>query len=240
MGKIVNICLCIFLLMGMLIPAKANKLVNLNSIKSDSSQIKPRSFDQSVLKQYRAQKEFQYSADYQSPQSVWSRFWKWFWNFLENRITNAASNSAIQYITILILAGLVIWIAIKFSGVGVLLLFTGKAKSIPLAYDESLENIHDIDFDPEIEKAIKRNDYRLAVRMLYLKCLKKLSDSGAISWQIDKTNSNYIADLENSMLKEKFSYLTNRFEFIWYGEFNIDQSAFLEIHTDFKDFNKGL
>lgn len=222
------------------IATQAANPVESNSIKSDSSQIKPRSFNQAALKQYRAQNEFQYASDYQSPQSLWNRFWNWFWNFLNNRITDAASNSATKFISIIILAGLVIWVVIKFSGVGVLQLFTGKAKSIALPYDESLENIHEIDFEPEIEKAITRNDYRLAVRMLYLKCLKKLSDSGAISWQIDKTNSNYIAELENSILKEKFTYLTDRFEIIWYGEFNIDQSVFLKIHTDFKDFNKGL
>ena len=240
MRKIVPILFLIFLLAGSHSLVEAAVVRKSLTIKSDSSRIQARTFDQSALNSYKTQRDFQYGTDYQTAQSLWDRFWRWFWNYFNRLISDAASNNATKNVSILVLTGLIIYLIIKFSGVGVLQLFTGKAKPIPIPYSESLENIHEIDFEPEIEKAIRNLDYRLAVRMLYLKCLKKLSDSGLISWQIDKTNANYIAELVNSGRKDKFTFLTRQFEYIWYGEFNIDQSAFLEIHDDFKDFNKGL
>ncbi len=240
MRKIIPILFFIFLLAGSHSPVEAAVEKKSLTIKSDSSQIKPRAFNQSALETYKTNKDFQYGADYQTAQSLWTRFWRWFWNYFGSLISDVASNNATKNISIVVLTGLIIYLVIKFSGVGVLQLFTGKAKPVPIPYSESLENIHEIDFEPEIEKAIHNLDYRLAVRMLYLKCLKKLSDSGLISWQIDKTNSNYIAELVNSGREDKFTSLTRQFEYIWYGEFNINQSTFLEIHDDFKNFNKGL
>ncbi|MEJ7692909.1 hypothetical protein [Daejeonella sp.] len=238
--KIIRITLLIFFLAGSYRSAEGAPVQKPPVIRLDSSAIMLRTFDQPALDRYRAQKDFQYGTDYQTARSLWSRFWTWFWSLFTNVISDAASNNVTKNISLLVLAGLIIYLFIKFSGIGVLQMFSGKAKPIPLPYSESPENIHEIDFEPEIEKAIHNLDYRLAVRMLYLKCLKKLSDTGLISWQIDKTNSNYVAELVNSGKKEKFTFLTRQFEYIWYGEFNIDQPTFIEIQNDFKDFNKGL
>jgi hypothetical protein len=109
-----------------------------------------------------------------------------------------------------------------------------------LPYSESLENIHDINFDGEIEKAVTQHNYRLAVRLLYLRCLKQLSDAELIKWQIDKTNSAYINELSNQEQRKVFKTLTLQFEYVWYGEFAIDAPVFKNINTLFQDFNKDI
>jgi len=240
MRKIIRALFLVFLLTGSNIHVEAASVKKQRAIKTDSSRIEARTFDQPALNQYKSQKEFQYGADYQTAQSVWIRFWKWFWNYFDAIISDVASNTATKNISILLLTGLLIFFVVKLSGIGVLQLFTGKPQPVPISYSESLENIHEIDFEPEINKAIYKQDYRLAVRMLYLKCLKNLSDSGLITWENNKTNSNYISELVNSARKEKFTFLTRQFEFIWYGEFKIDLCTFNEIHDGFKDFNNDL
>ncbi len=107
-------------------------------------------------------------------------------------------------------------------------IFRRKSLSANLPYSESLENIHEIDFDAEIEKAVSQHNYRLAVRMLYLKCLKQLSDATLIKWQPEKTNSAYINELNDVVKRTAFKLLTRQFEYVWYGEFAIDGSTFIK------------
>lgn len=217
------------------IPAKQQQ-----TVRSDSSKLTPRTFEPNALNKFRSDKEFQYGLDYQTAQSWWDRFWRWFWLQFSNVVEDTASNNIVRNISLLVLAGLIIFLVIKFSGAGVLALFTGKGRSVPLPYSQSAENIHEINFDAEIENAVRNRDYRLAVRLSYLKCLKRLSDSGLIDWQIDKTNSDYISELINSGKQDKFKLLTRQFEYIWYGEFKIDQATFNEIQNQFGEFNREL
>jgi len=97
-----------------------------------------------------------------------------------------------------------------------------------------------MNFDAEIEKAISRHDFRLAVRLLYLKCLKQLSDKELIRWQIDKTNAAYIYELTDPVQKQTFGLLTRQFEFIWYGDFPIDKDTFSKINALFQNFKNHL
>jgi hypothetical protein len=240
MRKIITFLFMIFLLTADQRAVEAATVQKPLVIKSDSGLINIRTFEQAAINKYKAQKNFQYGTEYQTALSLWDRFWHWFWNFFNRAISDASSNNIINKISLVALICLGVYLIIKLSGVGVLQLFTTRSKPVALPYSEAPENIHEIDFGPEIERAIKNVDYRLAVRMLYLKCLKQLSDSGLITWQIDKTNSNYIAELVNSTRKDKFALLTRQFEYIWYGEFNIDQLTFTEIHDDFKEFQRGL
>ena len=78
------------------------------------------------------------------------------------------------------------------------------------------------------------------MRLLYLKCLKHLSDSGLIEWEIDKTNSTYIDEIKNQQQQASFRRLTLQFEYVWYGEFTIDRQVYNAIDSSFRDFNKQV
>ncbi len=132
------------------------------------------------------------------------------------------------------------FVVFKSLGIDPIKLWRGEAKKINFPYSESLENIHEINFDDEIEKTVSQRDYRLAVRLLYLKCLKQLSDTHLIQWQIDKTNSAYIYELTDPLQKQTFGLLTHQFEYIWYGDFPIDQQAFVTINQLFQNFKTQL
>jgi len=126
------------------------------------------------------------------------------------------------------------------AGINLLNVFRRKSLNAEVPYHESLENIHEINFDDELERAINQHNYRLAVRLLYLKCLKQLSDAELIRWQIDKTNNAYITELNNPAQREVFKTLTLQFEYAWYGEFPIDAAVFKNINALFMDFKKSI
>jgi len=92
------------------------------------------------------------------------------------------------------------------------------------------------DYDRLIDNAIKEKDYRLAVRYLYLKSLQKLSEKGVVNFAVDKTNYQYVRELSSKSYKNTFATLTLNYEYVWYGEFNIDQIIFFKLQTEFQQF----
>jgi hypothetical protein len=215
------------------ISTQPNKVIPL---KNDSSAVTLRNFDPQKIKDYSAQREFQYDEQAPVNMSWWDKFWKWIWSLLDGALENRYSGSFIKYLVILIVAALVIFAVIKVIGLD-LNIFAGKSKVVDVPYDESLENIHEISFNEEIEKAIANRNYRLAVRLLYLRSLKLLNDRELIDWQPEKTNQAYIDELIDLERKQQFKVLTLQFEYIWYGDFSIDKENFNGIKGSFERFN---
>jgi len=211
-------------------------------MRIDTSKIQVKKFDASAINKFRADKDFDYNnTHYVGQPSLWDRFWNWLWNILFGWIDQTTvGGSIMKYFLLTLSVSFLVFVVFKSLGIDPIKLWKGEAKKINVPYSESLENIHEISFDNEIEKAISQRDYRLAVRLQYLKCLKQLSDSRLIQWQIDKTNSAYIHELTNPAQKETFGLLTRQFEYIWYGDFAIDQQAFVTINQLFQNFKMQL
>jgi hypothetical protein len=108
-----------------------------------------------------------------------------------------------------------------------------------LAEDEK-DIIGEHDYDKKLALAIHHKNYRLATRYLYLQSIQKLNAVGAISFAADKTNSQYLNELTGKSYKPAFTSLTLSYEYIWYGEFLIDEAAFIQLQERFKQFNSQL
>jgi hypothetical protein len=217
-------------------PAVVHKAV----LKIDTAGITPRRFDTAALNAYKKLPEFTYRENYTAP-SLWKRFWKWFWSLFEIKNKKVTSNFFIFLKYLFIAAGVaaIIFLILKLAGINVINTFRRNPKASKLAYAEAEENIHEIDFDTEIERAVSVNNYRLAVRMLYLKSLKQLSDRGLIDWQLNKTNTAYINELTDAEQRETFKKLTYQFEYVWYGDFAINSDVFKNISLLFNNFKAG-
>src|SRR5690606_27610067 len=88
------------------------------------------------------------------------------------------------------------------------------------------ENISEIHFEKLIIKALKEDNYRLAIRYLYLMSLKNLTLKKIIDWHYDKTNSEYINEIKDDTTKQLFKRISYIYEYVWYGEFTIDNEAY--------------
>ncbi len=73
------------------------------------------------------------------------------------------------------------------------------------------------DLSKWLELALEKSDYRMAIRLNYLKILQALAEKNLISWGHNKTNENYIQELQEQVLQSKLTGLTVIFEKIWYG-----------------------
>lgn len=113
-----------------------------------------------------------------------------------------------------------------------------RVQAKQLVFEE--KDINDIDLDELLQKAIHQNDYRLAIRYYYLITLKKLANKKLIEYHKDKTNSEYLFEIENSQTKNHFAYLSYVYSYVWYGEFPIDQNSFKIAQNKYQSFLNSL
>lgn len=113
-------------------------------------------------------------------------------------------------------------------------IFRKKPKTITVEAEDIVENIHEINFQEKILGCENQGDYRSAVRYRFLNVLKKLSDQKKIEWNAEKTNHDYLRELKSAQAKTDFAELIYIFEYIWYGEFEINEEVYHQIKPKFE------
>jgi len=210
-------------------------------IITDTSKVEVKKFDVNAIKKYKEDKDFNYKGEATGQPSFWERFWQWLWNKILGLFGKIPYvGSFFKYLLLGLSIALLTYVIFKSLGIDAIQLLRGDAKKVDIRYSESLENINEMNFEAEIEKAVSQHNFRLAVRLLYLKCLKQLSDKNLIQWQIDKTNAKYLYELTDPVQKQTFGLLTRQFEYIWYGNFSIDKDTFSNINLLFQNFKSYL
>jgi len=106
--------------------------------------------------------------------------------------------------------------------------------------DESNDLSKTVDYAKLVALAVSKGDYRLAVRYHYLQTLQKLTSKGLIQFASDKTNYEYVRELSGKSYKNDFAALTLNYEYVWYGEFEVDESIFNTIQNKYKQFNNEV
>ena len=102
--------------------------------------------------------------------------------------------------------------------------------------EEMPEDIFAINYQKEIDKAVAGGDYRLAVRLQYLRLLKHMTEKNMIRYQQDKTNMDYLMQLHNTAWYHDFFRITLHYEYSWYGRFAVSQEAYRLITRDVEQF----
>ncbi len=131
-----------------------------------------------------------------------------------------------------------LFIYLRGSNVG---LFRKKNKRLGSTGDEEIsEDIFAINYQKEIDKAAAQGNYRLAIRLLFLKLLKNMSEKSIILYKQDKTNLDYLGELHPTNYYTNFFRITRNYEYSWYGHFIVSEDAYKIIRRDFDQFDKEL
>jgi hypothetical protein len=96
------------------------------------------------------------------------------------------------------------------------------------------------DLDRWLAQAEAIPDYRLSTRILFLQLLKTLRDNNQIAWRREKTNRDYLLELFNQPHYQEIADLTRQYEKIWYGEYTLERTAYLELKLRFEQCQKGV
>lgn len=222
---------------------------NDNSIQQDSVYVDTDPMDK---RQYEDLNEKYSGNDFIYERSVensgwWTRFKKWLSDFFKDLFdfnTDAQASEAVStFINIffILLFVLVVFFIVKaiINREGNWVFGKSSDKNIIPVMDVET-NIHATDFKTLIQHAENENNYRLAVRYYYLWLLKTLSEAEFIDYDVEKTNSDYYLELEDETIKNEFSYTSYLYNYIWYGEFNIDAQQFEKAQKAFNQFLRSL
>ncbi|HTQ65721.1 MAG TPA: DUF4129 domain-containing protein [Puia sp.] len=116
--------------------------------------------------------------------------------------------------------------------------YSSPKKNIIEGADETKSAFDNI--DQKIRDAVSLNDFRSALRYLYLKTLKIAGEEKLIVFQAQGTNAAYIQQLLNHPLQNQFRFLTHAYEYVWYGGFELKQEQFESLQKQFGDFYKAM
>jgi hypothetical protein len=143
-------------------------------------------------------------------------------------------------IWILIIGSFVAFLAIYLSGSGVGLFRRKSVVETAGATETSYDNIFEIDYGEEINRAEAGGDFRLATRLRYLQLLRDLSGKGVISYSDEKTNFDYLLEVHKTRYYEDFYRVTRYYEFSWYGEFEVSAEMYITVKSGFEKLQNNL
>ena len=206
-----------------------------------SNKIYPKELEANFQEKYKGE-EFDYET-IKPKESLWEKIQKRIQKLLEAIFGKMAPLQAndiaetVFRILAIIIIGLVLYFFISYLlNKNGNFIFGKKNKKVNIEGEELNENIHEINFPESIAQFERQKDYRSAVRYQYLFLLKKLTDKNLIAWNPEKTNKDYEQELKTPAMKENFSQLSYIFDYVWYGEFDIDEESYNNFRKRFSDF----
>jgi hypothetical protein len=140
-------------------------------------------------------------------------------------------NSFLGYIIILTLLGLLIWVLVKNSSR--MLERKHLNEKDPLIELKPVD-VEDKDYSKLIDAALKKQDYKMAIRFGFLSTLRYLHKKNLIEWKMEKTNLDYQFELPSGC-QEPFASMTLIYERIWYGDFAANKALFNAMSHKFHD-----
>lgn len=203
----------------------------------DSSKVEVRMPPFSKINEYKNNPDFIYDRKIIEPPGFWDRLKYWLIKKFFDLFNDSPVSLLVRYLVFFFLIFILVLILIKGDLRGI---FFGVKKKNTLNYDIEEENIHAIKFDEEISKAVNANNYRLAVRYLFLKSLKELTDNELIDWRAHKTNNDYLRELKKIRKDLDLTSVSYVYEYIWYGHFSIDKKEYETIAETFNKFYKQI
>ena len=117
---------------------------------------------------------------------------------------------------------------------------TGKKDRTLLNLNIDDGDLNTTNIDTLIGQALDKKNYGLAVRFLYQKSLLLLKDHELVHIKQDKTNYEYLKELEDHPSASYFDRLTYFHEYIDYGHFEIDKERYQKVSAVFSQFQKSL
>ena len=180
-----------------------------------------RGFDREQLAAYKQNKAFDYSREivpWENPLFGWLghvfRFVAWLFNSLLGYVVLA-----------LLLIGLV-YVIFRYTR------FSGRQE---LAGQQSLrlvneERVEEVDFQRLLALALEKQDYRLAIRYVFLDVLKSLSLRKLIKLREGKTNYDYYYEMPPAS-RPPFRQVLQIFEYVWYGEFPASEALYRQVNA---------
>lgn len=143
-----------------------------------------------------------------------------------------------KYLILSLMAAVLLYAIIKIAISNKLVLF--RAPPTKTGVEEEQELLKREDLGQLISQAEQAGNYRLAVRYRYMKTLQDMEQRKLIQLSARATNWEYVDRLGSHPLRKQFQLLTRAYEYVWYGEFNVNSEQYNYLRTEFQKFENSL
>lgn len=220
---------------------------NERTVKYDDTKLEKQQISEEDLEEYKADNDFDYT-EVVAEDTLLDKFYRWLQNILTKfweAIFGVGTAEGFLYfifrILPYILLGILVFLLIRFFlKVNSNNILTRSKQEGSITFTEEEQIIKNEDIPALIKDAVNQGNYRLAIRYYYLLSLKYLEENESISWQPQKTNEDYIKEINNDTLKVDFRKITRIYDYVWYGEFNVDVLKFETLKLSFENLNKTI
>jgi hypothetical protein len=155
--------------------------------------------------------------------------------------TGWLENNILKNIVLILIIALFVGAVIWFLASANIKLFDAPKKLLENEDAEiTEEDLFNINYENEIRNAVLASNFRLAIRLWYLRTLKELTGKNLISYRHEKTNTEYLDELYGTTYHNDFRKLTRNFEYAWYGKFELNENAYQVIEKEFAEFNRHM
>lgn len=204
------------------------------SVHAQPDQTPPaRKFDVRRLEQLKNDNTLKYEA---VPDGI--SLWKRFLNKLRQVIATVIYTATSTDWTRVLILGLII-VALLYVVMRVLHIDTLKIfyRNSAVAVLQTLaEDIQAANLDALLGEALQKQDYRLAIRVQFLRLLRLLSERGLIRWESGKTTREYLAEVSSSELRADLRTINRYFEYTWYGNFPATPGLYEEVANVYRNW----
>lgn len=204
-------------------------------IVQDSIRTEVRQPPKDKIDAYAKEDAFNYDHTPPESQSLAEKIRYWLQKQIDLILENSAAEDIMDIVLFIGFAAFLVLLINQYMKGNMNSVFRGEKISKPDSF--VLEKKGDNrDLDKLVQKAIEKNQYNLAIRYLYQQSLLQLQNEGYINWKKNKTNRDYLYEINQGNLQEIFREVTRYYELSEYGDFSINNSDFQQIYSRFKEF----
>ncbi|MFS4467673.1 DUF4129 domain-containing protein [Maribacter sp. 2210JD10-5] len=218
------------------------------AVRYDASNVEKLTITEEDLTTFKENPKF----DYEEVKSEAPEWWLAFKNWLGNLLLKffewlfgvekaaGAFNTFLQFLPYLLILVLLFILIKFFLNVNARSMSYAKKNQALVTLSEEEHIIKNEDIQELIKNALAEKNYRLAIRYYYLLTLQTMSNKELIDWEQQKTNTDYITELKKENLKYPFTRITRLYDYIWYGDFPIDENKYKKAASSFESLQNLL
>ncbi len=231
----------------MLITSVCSAQLDSTKVRLDEQHLELVEITEDDLVEYRTDEDYNYEPE-AIDRSWWEGIKNWMFNLLSRFFewifgVDAAPKYIAFFLRLIpyLLLGVLLFLLIRFlikANTKNIVFSRTNPNIVALSEEERILKTEDI--QSLIKKAFDEKKFREAIRYYYLYLLKLLMDREFIEWQLQKTNDDYLQELTPDNLQPHFKKVTLLYDYIWYGEFEIDAEGYDQAKSQFDTLKTAI
>ncbi len=205
---------------------------NQHASPTKQNQLTGRHFAETKIEDFRQDRNFHYGINHYRKNTISNKI-QHFLHQVANKLFS--DKGAAPYIRSLILLAILLFVVVKlFEGQFQWFISKDSKNNIGKTILPDQE-INQVNLQKLANKAMQEGNLRLSVRYHYLHILQELNKNEFIHWHKDKTNRDYLKEIESPSVRSQFKLQTVIFDYVWYGSFELTTEQYERINKGFQN-----